>query len=98
MNGVDPALKLGVVGLTEAFPEAGGDAAAPGARCGLAHQADVESDHGAALLGDHLGAHLVGDTGGDEQLDVDVLAGLGPHDRDLRIGKPLWRNRDSERA
>ena len=64
-------------------------AAAPVARCALAHQADVQSDHGAALLGHHLGAHLVGHAGGDEQLDVDVLAGLGPHDRDLRIGKPL---------
>jgi len=26
----------------------------------------------------------------DEQFDVDELAGLRPHDRDLGIGKPLW--------
>ena len=86
---VDPALELGVVGLPEAFPEAGGDAATPAARCDLAHQADVESDHRAALLGHHFGAYLVGHTGGDEQLDVDVLTGRGPHDRDLGIGEPL---------
>ena len=48
--------------------------AAPRARRALADQSDVQTDHRAALLADHLGAHLVADAGGDEQLDVDVLA------------------------
>ena len=71
---------------------------APVARCDLAHQADVESDDGTALLGHHLGAYLIGDAGGDEKLDVDILAGLGPHDRDLRILQAPAVRRDSERA
>src|SRR6478752_7858866 len=90
-NGVDPALELGVVGLAEAFAEAGGDLAAPMSRRALAYQPDVESYHGAAFLGDHLGAHLVGHTGGHEQLDVDVLAGNGSHDCDLGVGKTFGR-------
>ena len=64
----------------------------PGRR--LADQADVQTDHRAAALGDDLGAHLVGDAGGDEHLDVDVLARRGSEDRDLRILSPAGQ-RDS---
>src|SRR5258708_5185958 len=85
-NGVNPALELSVVGLSEAFPEAGGDLATPVARRTLAQESDIEPDHGAALFGNHLGAHLVGHTGRDEQLNVDVLTGRGSHDGDLGGG------------
>src|SRR5688500_6609549 len=82
MHGVDPALELGVVGLSEPLPEPGGDVAAPMAGCTLANQPDIESDHGTALFGHDLGAHLIGHPGRDEQFDVHVLAGRGAHDRD----------------
>ena len=99
MDRVDPALELGVVGLPEPFPEAGGDRGRPSVPgADLAHQTDVEADHRAALLADDLGAHLVGDAGGDEQLDVDVPAGRGPQDRDLRVVQVLAVQRDSARA
>ena len=76
---VDPALELGVVGLAEALPEAGGDLPAPvPAVRSCAAGPTSRPIMALPFSADHLGAHLVGDAGGDEQLDVDVPARRGP--------------------
>ena len=97
-DGVDPALQLDVVGQSESFPEARGDPAAPTPGAILRTSPTSSPIMALPFSADHLGAHLVGDTGGDEELDVDVLAGLGPQDRDLGVGKPLWRSGIRRRA
>src|SRR5690606_22465500 len=89
---VDPALDFGVVRAAEALPEAGGDQTAPRAGCTLADEPDVQADHRAAAFADHLGADLIGDTGGHEQFHVHVPPGDGAQDRDLRVDDPFWRS------
>ena len=68
LGGIDPALQLDLVGLTEALDEAGGDLAAPTTVGALDLQILIKPDDGAAGLADHLGADLVRDAGPDEDL------------------------------
>ena len=97
-DGVDPPLHLDVVGRPESLPEARRDPAAPRPGADLADQSDVETNCGAAEFTDDLGAHLIGDTSGDEHLDVDVSAADRLEDRDLRVLQSLAVHPDSASA
>src|SRR5258708_34999853 len=82
-----------MVRVAERLLEAGSDHAAPATRRRLAHQTHIEADHRATFLTDDLGAHLIRDTGGDEEFDVDVPSGLRAQDGDLRVLKSFRRSR-----